>query len=106
MRTRLAKDIHDDVGSGLARVAALARSPKRVTDAESRFEKMGTISSELLDNLRDVVWMNDPRNGTLDLLLVRLREFAGSLRGQRGHGALRLPGPCLPRPSAAPSAAT
>lgn len=79
MRTRLAKDIHDDVGSGLARVAALARSPKRVTDAESRFEKMGTISSELLDNLRDVVWMNDPRNGTLDLLLVRLREFAQDL---------------------------
>lgn len=79
MRTRLAKDIHDDVGSGLARVAALARSPKRVTDAESRFEKMGAISSELLDNLRDVVWMNDPRNGTLDLLLIRLREFAQDL---------------------------
>ncbi|MGB6047782.1 MAG: histidine kinase, partial [Flavobacteriales bacterium] len=79
LRTRLAKDIHDDVGSGLARVAALARSPKRVTDAESRFEKMEAISSELLDNLRDVVWMNDPRNGTLDLLLIRLREFAQDL---------------------------
>lgn len=79
LRTRLAKDIHDDVGSGLARVAALARSPKRVSDAESRFDRMEAISSELLDNLRDVVWMNDPRNGTLDLLLIRLREFAQDL---------------------------
>lgn len=79
MRTRLAKDIHDDVGSGLARVAALARSPNRGSDAESRFDRMEAISTELLDNLRDVVWMNDPRNSTLDLLLLRLREFAQDL---------------------------
>jgi len=79
MRTRLAKDIHDDVGSGLARMAALSRSPKRVRDAEERFEKVGDISTELLDNLRDVVWMNDPRNGTLDHLLLRIRVFANDL---------------------------
>ena len=64
MRTRLAKDIHDDVGSGLARMAALSRSPKRTSDAEERFDKVGEIGTELLDNLRDVVWMNDPQNGT------------------------------------------
>ncbi|MBL0126473.1 MAG: hypothetical protein IPP83_03230 [Flavobacteriales bacterium] len=79
MRTRLAKDIHDDVGSGLARVAALSRSPKRVSDADERFEKVGDISTELLDNLRDVVWMNDPQNGRLDHLLVRIRAFANDL---------------------------
>jgi len=79
MRTRLAKDIHDDVGSGLARMAALSRSPKRVSDAEERFEKVGDISAELLDNLRDVVWMNDPRSGTLEQLLLRIREFANDL---------------------------
>ena len=79
MRTRLAKDIHDDVGSGLARMAALSRSPKRTSDAEERFEKVGDISTELLDNLRDVVWMNDPKNGTLDSLLLRIRAFANDL---------------------------
>src|SRR5690606_6060468 len=78
-RTPPAKDIHDDVGSGLARMAALSRSPKRHTDADARFEKLGDISGELLDNLRDVVWMNDPRNGTLDALLLRIREHANDL---------------------------
>lgn len=79
MRTRLAMDIHDDVGSGLARMAALSRSPKRTSDAEERFDKVGEIGTELLDNLRDVVWMNDPRNGTLDNLLLRIRTFANDL---------------------------
>jgi signal transduction histidine kinase len=79
MRTRLAKDIHDDVGSGLARMAALSHSPKRTSDAEERFDKVGAISTELLDNLRGVVWMNDPRNDTLDKLLLRIRAFANDL---------------------------
>lgn len=79
MRTRLAKDIHDDVGSGLARMAALSRAPKRNTDSEARFEKVSDISGELLGNLRDVVWMNDPRHGTLDALLIRLRVYASDL---------------------------
>ncbi|MEZ4739998.1 MAG: histidine kinase [Flavobacteriales bacterium] len=107
MRTRLAKDIHDDVGSGLARLAALSRSPQRSIDADARFEKVGAISSELLDNLRDVVWMNDPRNGTLDQLPIRLREFAlDPLRGQRCQGRLRLPGTTAHNQSVAPSAGT
>lgn len=79
MRMRLARDIHDDVGSGLARMAALARSPKREQDSAQRFEKLGDISGELLENLRDVVWMNDPRHGTLDALLIRIREHANDL---------------------------
>lgn len=79
MRTRLAKEIHDDVGSGLARITALSRSPKRSTDADTRFEKLGEISGELMENLRDVVWMNDPHSGTLDALLLRIREHANDL---------------------------
>jgi signal transduction histidine kinase len=84
MRTRLAKDIHDDVGSGLARMAALSHSPKRTSDAEERFDKVGAISTELLDNLRGVVWMNDPRNDTLDKLLLRIRAFANDLFESEG----------------------
>lgn len=79
MRMRLARDIHDDVGSGLARMTALARSPKREQDSAERFEKLGDISGELLENLRDVVWLNDPRHGTLDALLIRIREHASDL---------------------------
>lgn len=79
LRTRLAKDIHDDIGSGLARIAALSRSPKRNINADERFERLGDISSEMLHDLRDVVWMNDPGNATLDTLLIRIRDHAMDL---------------------------
>ncbi|MBP8822918.1 MAG: hypothetical protein KBH07_04695 [Flavobacteriales bacterium] len=84
LRTRLAKDIHDDVGSGLARMAALARSSKRGQDAPVRFDKLAGISTELLDNLRDVVWMNDPRHDTLDALLLRISDHARDLFEESG----------------------
>jgi signal transduction histidine kinase/ligand-binding sensor domain-containing protein len=84
LRTRLAKDIHDDVGSGLARMAALSRSAKRETDAAERFDKVAGISGELLDNLRDVVWMNDPRHDTLNAVLLRIRDHAGDLFEESG----------------------
>jgi signal transduction histidine kinase len=84
MRTRLAKDIHDDVGSGLARMSALSGSPNRNADSDVRFDKVNEISGELLANLRDVVWMNDPRHGTLDALLIRLRTYANDLFEETG----------------------
>lgn len=84
LRTRLAKDIHDDVGSGLARMAALSRSSKREADAPERFDKLAGISGELLDNLRDVVWMNDPRHDTLDAVLLRIHDHAHDLFEEGG----------------------
>ena len=40
---------------------------------------MADISGELLLNLRDVVWMNDPRHDTLDALLLRISDHARDL---------------------------
>ena len=83
IRTRLAQDLHDDVGSGLARIAALARMAEKRADrgdpSTEQVSKVGAISQELMDNLRDVVWMNDPRNGELAALLLRMKEHIRDL---------------------------
>ncbi len=83
VRTRIAQDLHDDVGSGLARITALARmAEKRTSRGEPSTEqvsKVGVISQELMDNLRDVVWVNDPRSGELADLLLRTKEHVRDL---------------------------
>jgi signal transduction histidine kinase len=83
VRTRIAQDLHDDVGSGLARIAALGRMAEKRTNrgdaSTEQVSKMGAISQELMDNLRDVVWVNDPRNGDLADLLLRLKEHVRDL---------------------------
>lgn len=83
IRARIAHDLHDDVGSGLARITALARTAERKgtkgQDATSDVERVRALSQELMQDLRDVVWMNDPRDGELAGLLLRLRDFTQDL---------------------------
>ena len=83
IRTRLAHDLHDDVGSGLAQISALARTAQRRSGkGEATLEQMTKvkdISQELMDNLRDVVWVNDPVDGDLATLLIRMKEHVRDL---------------------------
>lgn len=83
IRARIAQDLHDDVGSGLARITVLARSAernaRRGTLPLDDVEKVGMLSQELMDDLRDVVWVNDPRGGELADLLLRIRDHVRDL---------------------------
>lgn len=103
LRTRLAQDLHDDVGSGLARIAALAgRAVQQRTAGatdEDPVRRVGAISRELMENLRDVVWMNEPGNGDLASLLLRIRAYAGDLfEGTATGVAFQFPEPLPERP--------
>ncbi len=87
IRSRIAADLHDDIGSGLTRIALLsdlihrqAVSEKKPTDPQftvpSLTEKVGAISRELVDAMSDVVWSIDPKNSSMERLLHRVRTFA------------------------------
>ncbi len=83
IRARIAHDLHDDVGSGLARITALARTAERKgakgEDAAGDVQRVRALSQELMQDLRDVVWVNDPRDGDLAALLLRLRAYVQDL---------------------------
>ena len=87
IRSRIAADLHDDIGSGLTRIALLsdmihrqAISEKKQTDLQftvpSLTEKVGAISRELVDAMSDVVWSIDPTNSSMERLLHRVQTFA------------------------------
>ena len=94
LRTQIAAYLHDDIGSGLTRIAMLSdvmmqqrRQERR--DAESdgdmphplqaTITRVGAIARELVESMSDVVWSLDPRNVTLEQLADRLRVFANDL---------------------------
>jgi signal transduction histidine kinase len=85
IRARIAQDLHDDLGSGLARITALSRTASRQADrgddVRAPVVKMTELSQELMHDLRDVVWANDPRGGVLADLLLRIREHVHDLFG-------------------------
>ncbi len=88
VRTRLATDLHDDVGSSLARISILSEVGRRDLDpageAARLFGEIGETSRGVIDALGDVIWSIDPRRDDLQSLADRLRHFATDLLEGRG----------------------
>ena len=82
-RTRIAMDLHDEVGSGLASVGILSSvlEADSLTPAERR-QTAGDIASaaeDLGNALSDIVWALDPHAATLGELASRLAEHGERL---------------------------
>ncbi|MFN0127194.1 MAG: two-component regulator propeller domain-containing protein [Verrucomicrobiales bacterium] len=78
-RSRIARDIHDDLGANLSQItllSALGREQRQQPDAvEVKFRSIGTLASELVQALDAIVWAVNPRHDTLESLaryLVRV----------------------------------
>lgn len=79
-RQRIAKDIHDELGSGLSKITVLSDMLNRQIDDRGRvFTTIHSISDTsrlLIDNMKDMVWNMKPENTTLDNLVARIREYS------------------------------
>jgi ligand-binding sensor domain-containing protein/signal transduction histidine kinase len=78
VRTRLATDLHDDLGAGLAEIAILSEVAKRQPAAEVAvaLEYTAARARGLRAALSDIVWTVDPTRDSLADLIRRMRETA------------------------------
>lgn len=87
-RTRIALDLHDQVGSGLASVgllsAVLADGALDEGRRRSVAGQVEEVAEELGVALSDIVWTLDPRVGSLPELAGRLTEHGERLLGRQG----------------------
>jgi signal transduction histidine kinase len=78
-RLRIAKDMHDELGSGFSKIQLFAEVARQnMENPPTLEENIGRISvsaKELADNMRDLIWTMNPENSTLDNLVARLREY-------------------------------
>lgn len=79
-RNRISRDMHDDLGSGLTKIAILSEVVKKRWNepekAKEQLEKIADSSRELVDNLQDIIWVLNPKNDTLESLAAYIREYA------------------------------
>jgi signal transduction histidine kinase/ligand-binding sensor domain-containing protein len=71
-RTRLARDLHDQVGASLTQIALQVQA---ATSADSRAMLADSVR-QTMDDLDGVVWATNPINDTLDSLLQYLVRFS------------------------------
>lgn len=83
MRTRIATDLHDDLGSSLTRVSILSEVARRrvADDGESSrlLNEIGGAAREMIEALGESIWAIDPRRDDLRSFVTRVRRFAGGL---------------------------
>ena len=89
VRTRIAADLHDDIGASLSRIAVqseLVRLPEviRPPDAERLLSDIGESARSLVDSMSDIVWSVDPKRDDLASLAARVRQFALGMFEPRG----------------------
>lgn len=82
-RTRIAMDLHDQIGSGLGSVGILAgvigRSDVEPAAREALARQIAEAAEELGSSLSDIIWSLDPRAATLHELAARLAEHGRRL---------------------------
>jgi ligand-binding sensor domain-containing protein/signal transduction histidine kinase len=96
VRTRIATDLHDDIGSSLSGIAFLSEAVKQQmgsasSDAFQMASEAAAMARGLARALNDVVWSTDPRHGDLHSLLTRVRQSAAALEAQGIAWSLRAP---------------
>jgi ligand-binding sensor domain-containing protein/two-component sensor histidine kinase len=83
VRTRIASDLHDDIGSGLTRIAILSEVARHQINKEAPVgEPLSAIagaSRDLVDSMSDIVWAINPNKDHLRDLIQRMRRFASDL---------------------------
>lgn len=88
MRTRIASDLHDDIGSSLSEIAILSEVARTGAGDDDRVaEPLGRIaalSRESVEANGDIVWAIDPHRDTPTHLAQRMRRLASDVLSARG----------------------
>ncbi len=79
-RSRIAQDLHDELGSGITEIGMLAARAKSATAAEEKrshyLEQMGGKAREMVIALDEIVWAMNPRHDSLGSLISYFSLYA------------------------------
>lgn len=89
VRSRIATDLHDDIGASLTQIAILSEVVQAGTgNGNSKLAeplaKITEVSNELVGTMSDIVWSINPAKDHLSDLTQRMRRFAADVLSQKG----------------------
>ena len=95
-RTRIATDMHDDLGAGLSRIKFLSETigirKQQHLPIEEEITNIRKYSHEMIDKMGEIVWALNERNDSLSDLLSYTRSYAVEYLLQAGiHASVDAP---------------
>jgi len=84
LKSKLAADLHDNIGSGLTEISILSEVASRKIPVSNRIlnselNKISELSRLLVDNMSDIVWVVNPNRDSLHDLIIRLKDSYSDL---------------------------
>ncbi len=75
-RHRISREMHDDIGAGLAQIAMMSESARKKSgnDNEKELLDIAQTSRTLVNNMSEIIWSLNPEYKTLEHLISYLRE--------------------------------
>lgn len=88
VRVRIARDLHDNIGSTLGSVAYYSEMAQQLVKGDQvqlslLLKKIEEASHELIEEMSDIVWAVNPANDSFEKLTIRMRNYAGDLLASR-----------------------
>ena len=87
-RTRIATDMHDDLGAGLSRIKFLSETigikKQQQAPIEDDISKIREYSHEMIDKMGEIVWALNEKNDSLSDLLSYTRSYTVEYLSQNG----------------------
>jgi signal transduction histidine kinase len=81
-RKRISKDMHDELGANLTRIAILSELTKSEAGhsnaLQTHLEKIAETARATIDGMSEIIWAINPQNNTLDNLSAYLRKCAAA----------------------------
>lgn len=84
MRSLIASDLHDDIGSTLNSISVYSsiaenQLESNLPNTKILLNRMGNASREMVEKMSDIVWTIHPKNDEFEKVLDRIRFFAAEL---------------------------
>ena len=87
-RTRIARDIHDDLGASLTHISMLSQSvtPDTATfdDLTENLKLINRATREMTQSMDEIVWAVNPKNDRLDHLVIFFDSYAQEFLASSG----------------------
>ncbi len=90
VRNRIARDLHDEVGSSISTIAIYSKIVKEhlgssTFNNEPLLKKITDNAAEIMDAMSDIVWNINTKNDAFDQIIIRMREHAHELFEAKGY---------------------
>ncbi len=85
LRARIARDIHDEIGSGMGTISLLSRMAQDGDweDGKEDLREINRLAMSMAEAVRDIVWFNRTDVDTVRDLLMKMRETAETMLGKK-----------------------